>query len=250
MTHATAYTPGHGANAVNFMARRRAATHAAFALDLFKPGMAILDCGCGPGTITLDIARAVAPGPVVGIDLSDTQFGDSRAAAAREGLAARFEAARVDALPFAAASFDGVFSHALFEHLPDPGAALAEIARVLKPGGFVALRSPDWGGFLLNPNPPEVAAAIATYRALQTKNGGDTEAGRKLAARLRAAGFASIAPSASYEIYDDPARIAEYLAVQLDKAGEGEAASALRDWRHHPDALFAQAWGEAVGWKG
>ena len=248
MTQA-AYTPGHGDNAVTFMSRRRAATHAAFARDLFKPGQAILDCGCGPGTITLDIARLVAPGPVTGIDLSDSQCAGAREVAAREKLSVRFQAAQVTALPLGDASVDGVFSHALFEHLPDPRAALAEIGRVLKPGGFVALRSPDWGGFLLHPNTPAVASAITTYRALQTKNGGDTEAGRKLAAHLRAAGFARIRPSASYEIYDDPARIAEYLALQLDKSGAAPAAKMLREWGRNPDALFAQAWGEAVGWK-
>jgi len=249
MTQAAAYTPGHTGNAVTFMSRRRANTHAAFAFDLFKPGMAVLDCGCGPGTITLDLARRVAPGMVAGIDLSDAQFGESRATAEREGLAVRFESAQVTELPFADGRFDAVFSHALFEHLPDPGAALAEIVRVLKPGGFVALRSPDWGGFLLHPYPPEVAAAIAIYRAIQTRNGGDTEAGRKLPAYLRAIGLVRIRPSASYEIYDDPMHIAEYLALQLDRSGESPAARALREWCRHPDALFAQAWGEAIGWK-
>ena len=246
------YTPGHSDNSVNFMRHRRAATHAAFALDLFKPGLAVLDCGCGPGSITLDLARRVAPGIVVGVDAQDAQFSESREIAARDGLAVRFEAARVDSLPFADASFDAVFSHALIEHLPDPSAAAREIARVLKPGGFAALRSPDWGGFLLHPYPPPVEQAITGYRAIQARNGGDTQAGRKLPALLRANGFVTIRPSASFEIYEDPKRIAEYLAVQFDKAGDADAqaaATALRAWSHDPDAMFAQAWVEAVGWK-
>ena len=56
-TEAGAYTPGHTANAVTFMAQRRAATHAAFFLPQLKAGMRLLDCGCGPGTITLDLAQ-------------------------------------------------------------------------------------------------------------------------------------------------------------------------------------------------
>ncbi len=252
MTAASAYTPGHTGNAVSFMRHRRAATHARFALDLFKPDMSVLDCGCGPGSITLDIARHVKPGAVVGIDAQGEQFADTRAVAAIETLDLHLEAGNVTALQFADASFDAAFSHALFEHLPDPSAAAREILRVLKPGGFVALRSPDWGGFLLYPYPPEVKAAITLYESIQRGNGGDTHAGRKLPAILRAAGFARIVPTASYEVYDDPKRIAEYLALQLDRVGRDDttkAAATLRAWCIHPDAYFAQAWGEAVGWK-
>lgn len=259
MSDPSAYTPGHGSNAVNFMRHRRAATHAAFALHLFKPGMAVLDCGCGPGSITLDLARLVRPGSVVGVDAQGEQFAEARAVAAGEDLDLRFQEASVTALPFVDATFDAVFSHALFEHLSNPAAAAREVARVLKPGGFFAVRSPDWGGFLLYPYPPVVMQAILAYQKLQRAHGGDTQVGRKLPAILRAAGFARIEPSASYEIYDDPRRIAEYLAVQLDRGAEvtrmraedveTREAIALRRWCADPDALFAQAWVEAVGWK-
>jgi ubiquinone/menaquinone biosynthesis C-methylase UbiE len=252
MTTASAYTPGHTGNAVTFMRQRRAATHAAFALDLFKPGMAVLDCGCGPGSITLDLARQVKPGRVTGIDAQGEQFIETLVIAAQEGLDLHLETGSVTALQFPNATFDAVFSHALFEHLSDPATAAREIARVLKPGGFAALRSPDWGGFLLHPYPPQVECAIRLYESIQRGNGGDTHAGRKLAAILRAAGFVRIKPTASYEIYENPKRIADYLALQLDRIGHAEAktaASVLRDWSIHPDAMFAQAWVEAVGWK-
>jgi SAM-dependent methyltransferase len=245
------YTPGHGATAVALMARRRAASHAAFFTPELRPGLALLDCGCGPGTITLDLARLVAPGPVVGLDGAGDQFAAAEAQAATAGLDVRFLAGSVYALPFPDASFDAVFAHALFEHLARPADALAEIRRVLRPGGIVGLRSPDWGGFLIHPLPPLVREAVRFYQALQAGNGGDTEAGRKLAAWLRAAGFAAIRPSASYEIYESAPLIAEYLADRLDRV-EGEddvprrLAAALREWGEHPDALFAQAWGEAV----
>jgi len=241
------YTPGHSGNAVTFMAQRRAATHAAFFLPQLKAGMRLLDCGCGPGTITLDLARRVAPGAVIGIDRSDAQFASARAAAAQEGLAVAFETGNIERLRFPDASFDAAFAHALFEHLPDPARAAAEIRRVLKPGGCFGLRSPDWGGFLLYPFPPEVERAIAAYRGLMTENRGDVLAGRKLPSLLRRAGFAHVASSASYEIYQDPARIAEYLAVQLDSQ-DAAAAASLRAWHRDPEAFFAQAWVEAIGW--
>jgi SAM-dependent methyltransferase len=242
------YTPGHGAPSVSFMARRRAATHAAFFIPLLRPGMRLIDCGCGPGVISLDLARLVRPGGVLGIDRNAEQTAASRDAAAQEGLDLRFEAGSAYELPAADDSCDAVFAHALIEHLAEPERAAAEFRRVLKPGGFVGLRSPDWGGFLLNPYPPDVAAAIARYQALMRGNGGDAHAGRKLGPLLRRAGFARVAPGASYEIYEDPALIAEYLALQLapqDAAG----AAALRRWARDRDALFAQAWGEAIGFK-
>lgn len=242
------YTPGHSDNSVSFMARRSAATHAAFFTPLLKPGMRVLDCGCGPGGITLDLARLVAPGETIGLDRSGEQFGEARNAAIEAQLPATFRTGSIYGLPFDDASLDAVLAHAVFEHLGEPEAAAAEIRRVLKPGGFCGLRSPDWGGFLLQPCPDDVRAAVAAYQAKMVRNGGDPHAGRKLPGLLRAAGFARLRRSASYEVYPHAAVIADYLAVQLEPDDAG-AATALRDWARHPDAMFAQAWVEAVGWR-
>ena len=141
------------------------------------------------------------------------------------------------------------FSHALFEHLAQPLKALEEIRRVLKPAGCVGLRSPDWGGFVLHPWSEKLANALADYQAMQRANGGDGFAGRKLAAWLRQAQFARVQASASYEIYPSAALIAEYLAQQLGANGRGESATILRDWANEPNAMFAQAWFEAIGYK-
>jgi len=105
-----------------------------------------------PGTITLDLAQRVAPGEIVGIDREHSQLALAREAARDRGLAnATFQIASLYELPFPNASFDFAFAHALFEHLKEPLQALVEIRRVLKPGGLVALRSPDWAGFFLLP---------------------------------------------------------------------------------------------------
>lgn len=231
------------------MSRRSAGSHAAFALPLLRPGMRLLDSGCGPGSITLGLAERVRPGGVIGIDYNGTSLTDANEQAVDRKLNAAFLQANVYELPFAAAEFDGVFAHALFEHLARPTAALMELRRVMKPGAFIALRSPDWGGFVLDPWDGDVAAAISAYRDMLIENGGDVMAGRKLGSWLRATGFHHVTPSASYEIYPSTPWIAEHLARQLDEHGQEAAAFCLRDWAARPGAMFAQSWFEAVGWK-
>jgi ubiquinone/menaquinone biosynthesis C-methylase UbiE len=228
------------------MARRSAATHAAFLLPHLRAGMRLLDCGCGPGTITVDLARVVRPAETVGFDRAAEQFAESARVARQEGLRLRFETGDVTALPFDDSSFDVVFAHALMEHLADPSLALREFSRVLKPNGIIAVRSPDWGGFILDPYPIETQRAIHAYRQRMIANGGDPLSGRKLPALLRDAGFRDVRPSATYEIYEDPQLIAGYLAAQLD-ATDPSMAKTLRDWGRVRDALFAQAWVEGLG---
>lgn len=247
------YTPGYTENAVQFMAGRTAAEHAAFFLPYLRPGLSLLDCGCGPGVITLGLAEAVAPGLAVGFDLEIGQTEPVQQVGQARGLTnLQFRQGVVYELPFEAASFDRVFAHALLEHLAEPARAIAEMRRVLKPGGLIGLCSPDWGGFIVAPASPEVEAAIAFYQQLQSQNGGDVQAGRKLGSLLAEVGFSQIKLSARYECYTNRDRIAEYLAQRIERAaGAGQEAKqlaqALRAWAGQPFGLFAQSWVSAVG---
>jgi SAM-dependent methyltransferase len=110
------------------------------ALELLDiaPGDRVLDVACGTGGFTRAFARAVAPGGVaVGVDASRTML----AQAAREGGDARYVRASASALPFEDASFDAVCCFAALYLIEEPYEAIAEIARVLAPGGRVALLS-------------------------------------------------------------------------------------------------------------
>lgn len=244
------YTPGHSQNASDFMSKRSFDSHGQFFSAYLGPGLSVLDCGCGPGSITLGIAERVFPGRVVGIDFGPSQIARAAAAAATISQTnVRFQTADCNSIPFDANSFDRVFSHALFEHLSDPVCALTELHRVLKPDGIIGLCSPDWGGFILSPPSAELSRAVIGYTKLQNKNGGDVEAGRKLGVYLAAAGFEVVQMSARYECYPSLDFIGEYLALQLEREGDAPSAETFRIWSQNAGGMFAQAWVSAIGRK-
>ena len=112
---------GYGPAATAIMAERTAQTHAAFFLPHLKPGMSLLDCGCGPGTITLGFAELVAPAEVVGTEIEESHVAIARANAAKHKVPnVRFETANIYELPFDDTSFYAVFISAVLGNLHEP----------------------------------------------------------------------------------------------------------------------------------
>ena len=102
--------------------------------------MRLLDCGCGPSSITVDLAEAVAPGEAIGIDPREDALAHGRALARERRIAnVTFQAATVYQLPYPDGSFDAAFACAVLQHLAAPLAALKEMRRVLKPGGVIGI---------------------------------------------------------------------------------------------------------------
>src|SRR5262249_61213247 len=140
------YTHGHAPATLQQHAQRTADEAAAFLLPHLRPGMRLVDVGCGPGSITRGLAQRVAPGQVVGIDLSRDALDGARGDAAARGLTnLRYEEASVYQMPFADGSFDVVYAHQVLQHLRERGSAVREMLRVVRPGGLVAVRDVDWG---------------------------------------------------------------------------------------------------------
>jgi ubiquinone/menaquinone biosynthesis C-methylase UbiE len=104
------YTLGYTMPVVSFMSHRTAETHAAFFLPRLERGWRVLDAGCGPGTITLGLARAVYPGIVTGIDVEESQFAHARKQGEEDECRMEFRKASVYELPFADQMFDAVFA--------------------------------------------------------------------------------------------------------------------------------------------
>jgi ubiquinone/menaquinone biosynthesis C-methylase UbiE len=230
------------------MAARSLESHGSFVLPWLHEGQRVLDCGCGPGTITLGLSEQVFPGHVTGIDLHAGQIEQAeRLAFGLEQVNVSFRTGNIYSLPFEDDSFDLVFSHALFEHLGSPQDALKELRRVLRPDGVIALCSPDWGRFNLEPCPEPVQQAILAYRDLQTRNGGNTSAGAALSGWLQEAGFHLLSEETRLETYESTARIASYLARHLEEDEQPQHARSLQEWSAQTGARFSQAWTAVVG---
>jgi len=230
------------------MAARDLESHGFFVNPFLQPGFDVLDAGCGPGTITAGIAEAVFPGRVTAVDLNPGPLEcGRRLAEGRELTNLHFIAASAYQLPFEDHSFDVVFAHALLEHLRHPLQAVRELHRVTRPGGFIALASPDWEAFDVQPHSMELGRALMAYRDLQERNGGNTRAGALLRQWIGQAGFTPLTHDEWIEEYEDASLIGEYLAAQLETAGQYHHATTLRNWARHPQARFRQSWKYATG---
>jgi 2-polyprenyl-3-methyl-5-hydroxy-6-metoxy-1,4-benzoquinol methylase len=259
------YTHGHHESVLRSHRWRTAENSAAYLLPHLRPGLGLLDVGCGPGTITVDLARRVGPGPVVGVDSAATVIDVARTTAARSGVSnVRFTVGDVHHLDFADGSFDIVHAHQVLQHLSDPVGALTEMARVCRPGGVVAARDGDYAGFTWYPADPWLDLWLDVYSRVARHNGGEPDGGRRLKAWAMAAGLGDITATASAWCFSDPDerhwwgdlwadRMTEselgLRAVELGIVGTDELreiAAAWRRWAAHPDGWFGLLHGEIL----
>jgi len=166
------------------MRSRSAAEYADFVLPSVRDGDRVIDVGCGPGSITVGLAQVA--GDVTGVDLDESEFTDARAYAAEHGIDnVKFVEGSIYQLDFADASFDVCTLFSMMETLDDPLAALAEVHRVVKPGGLVGASSIDYGGLILHgPDEPllrrfyelrlQLWEAQATCTSIVAGNSGDS----------------------------------------------------------------------------
>jgi SAM-dependent methyltransferase len=251
------YTHGHHESVLRSHAWRTAENSAGYLLPHLRPGLSVLDVGCGPGTITVDLARIVVPGQVVGLDASEEVVAQARALGAESETAnVRFEVGDIFALEDDDASIDVVHAHQVLQHLVEPVAALVELRRVLRPGGVLAARDSDYGAFVWAPAAPALDRWIELYLAVTARNGHDARIGPSLLGLAHAAGFSDVTVSSTSWTFADSAsrqwwgglwadrvqysRFAEQaVAYGLSDLNELQSiAQAFVNWAGSPDGVF------------
>jgi ubiquinone/menaquinone biosynthesis C-methylase UbiE len=209
-----------------------------------RPDARVLEVGCGPGFITERLLRLVPDGSVTGIDNDPymVELADRRLSG-RENLEVR--QASVTATGFPDATFDAATARLVFQHLPDPVSAVAELRRILRPGGrlFITDIDSDWG-LLLDPEPPHRDEIEAAFVEMRAKRGSNLTIGRRLPRMLANAGFTELSLDviAIHTVIDGGESIGEVTGAiamleQLVDAGllRREAFEAVRDFVDRSD---------------
>ncbi|MGY1605348.1 methyltransferase domain-containing protein [Geodermatophilus sp. SYSU D00815] len=258
------YTHGHADAVLQSHRWRTVANSAAYLAPHLRPGLEVLDVGCGPGTITVDLAQRVAPGRVVGLDVSADPLDEARALAASRGVEVTFGVGDVYALDAADGSFDVVHAHQVLQHLTDPVAALREMARVCRPGGLVAVRDVDYATFVWWPDDAGLDRWLNLYHRVARRNDAEPDAGRRLLSWAHAAGLRDVTATTSSWCYASPAERAwwgnswagratasafaeQAVAYGLATPEELDGiADAWRRWRDADDGWLSMTHGELL----
>ena len=258
------YTHGHHAAVLRSHTWRTVANSAAYLEPHLRPGDSLLDVGCGPGTLTVDLARRVAPGPVLGVDAADGVLDRARRHAAEAGVAVEFAVGDVYHLDLPDDSFDVVHAHQVLQHLSDPVRALREMRRVARPGGLVAVRDSDYGAFTWFPASPGLDEWRHLYREVTLANRAECDAGRRLLSWVRAAGFTDVAPSGSAWCFATPEDRTWWASLWAERTLHSDFGRQARDrgladdvaleavhdawlaWGDEPDGWFLVPHGEII----
>ena len=259
------YTMGFSEELLDAYRRQTAEANAAYLLPYLRPGLRVLDFGCGLGTISAGLAKAVAPGELHGIDVEESQIDLARSVAKANGIDnATFHVGDVTEMPFEDGFFDVAHCHNVLMHVPDTAAVLAEVKRVLKPGGIIGCREMISESSFTQPDFGVIGKSWEMFVDLLTADDAHPRMGRELKGRMLEAGFTNVQVTASFDIYNTPADILFiynlaqkwFLSPEIVEAAIKYGAStrelcdaisvAYDEWKVHPGAICAIAFGEAI----
>ena len=262
------YTMGYGEVILETQLRATAEDSATFLLPHLTPGLRLLDFGCGPGTISVGLAKAVAPGEMHGVDMEESQIEFARSMAAARGQDnAIFHVGDVTDLEFEDGFFDVAHCRSVLMHVPDTAAVLSEVKRVLKPGGLLACREMICESAFTHPDFGIMRRSWEMFEDLIKADDGHPQMGKDMKGHILEAGFVDLRMNASFSVYSSPAEIASIhrvaslwlLSSEVTEAAIKYGASseslvndlqaAYDRWKDHPGALFTFAYGEAIATK-
>jgi ubiquinone/menaquinone biosynthesis C-methylase UbiE len=165
-----------------------------------RPGLNVLDVGCGTGDFLRLLAPMVSPGKAVGLDLSETMIAEASQRSQGGSDNVSFRSGSVLDLPFQDGSFDRVIATQLLLHVPDPWRALTEMKRVLASSGLISVTEIDWGALVLQSSDSELARRFNDLACRGLRNGLIV---RALPGRLRDLGFNHIVILPEVEVAQD-----------------------------------------------
>jgi len=243
-----------------------------FVLPYLRPGMAVLECGSGPGVTTFEVAKELTNGTVVGIDTHKALVDANNKKAELSNIKnLKFQVASILELPYPENSFDVVYMQAVLVHITNPVNAVREVHRVLKKEGLVLVKEPIMDRAIMSPeNPLFLESFELIERTIKSyggdRYGGDPSVGRKLWPLLDESGFRDILMSSSWEQPESLDEWPEFYKGWV-KAMEGDVSNIIlkngwADEKHvkevnnawiemgvNKSGYAASPWGEAVGKK-
>jgi len=241
--------------------------YADFLLPYLNAEMSLVDVGCGSGELSLELAAEVKH--LTGVDEDSAEIELARKAAeASSTRNADFTVGDAYALPLADNEADAVFAHSVLETLDRPAEALAEMRRVLKTRGVVAVACVEYGGLILaGPHEPLVRRFFDIRERLWQREGVTPYRGRELRGLLLTSGFERVRATTEYISYGTEVAVREFGTGRADDCNDNwYAESAQRDglatlhdlatmreawldWSESMEAYAAFAWCRALGWK-
>ncbi len=262
------YTMGFSEEMLESLRRYTAEASATYLLPYLRPGLRVLDFGCGPGTISVGLAKEVAPGEFHGIDMEESQIDIARAVAnVYGGSNMTFHIGDVTDMPFEDGFFDVAHCHNVLMHIPDTAAVLAEVKRVLKPGGVIGCREMICESSYTHPDFGIIRKAWEMFEDLLAADDAHPQMGKEIKSHLLNAGFTNVKATGSVDMYSAPADVEFiykfanrwFLSPEITEAAIKYGAatqelcnsirSAYDRWKVHTGAICAVAFGEAVAGK-
>lgn len=197
-----------------------------FATLHLKPGMSVLDAGCGAGDDVREIAELVSPGgKAVGIDNSTTMIETSTSRSANRAACVEFVHGSLYELPFPDDMFDATRSDRVFQHLNQPERALQELIRVTRPGGRVNAIDPDFGGMIVDTDNRELLLRFdAVSRRARSPSPGSAWRGRQLWSLFNQAGLEDIQVQAAF-LWTTELLVANQISNVINWASEAYEAN-------------------------